>query len=234
MEFSKELDSSLSKSASHKKFYDDVMEYFSSSAYSTTSLASQLFDFMFPAFHLNLTSKRNDVNKTDEFIPKSDYYEVTHAMGETDYQPLGHLKFNWQQMKGYYDISKKQATTSFRLAIFISIIGILIIAFAIISPLFPPFASTNSLIPVIGTIGGAVVELFAGTILVVYTKSLSQMNHYHQALSEYQHYLSCVNLVGKINDPGMQNEMYVEIIQKELDHVQQRVQNKNGVKKQPV
>lgn len=119
-------------------------------------------------------------------------------------------------MKGYYDISKQQAKTSFAWAIIISFIGIVLIAFAIISPLIPVFQNQNILIPVIGSIGGAVVELFAGTILVVYIKSLSQMNLYHKALSEYQRYLSCVNLVSKISTIQKQDQLYEEIIHEEI------------------
>lgn len=142
--------------------------------------------------------------------------EIAHAMGEEEYLPLGHLKFNWEQMKGYYDISKRQAKTSFFWAIAICLLGIAIIVFAILSPLVPAFGTENSLIPVIGAIGGAVVEVFAGTILLVYKKSLSQMNLYHKALSEYQRYLSCINLVSKISDVNKQNTLLEDIIREEI------------------
>ena len=142
--------------------------------------------------------------------------EIALAMGDDDYLPLGHLKFNWKQMNGYYDISKKQAKTSFRWAIIICFLGISIIVFAVLSPLFPAFTGGNSLIPVIGSIGGAVVELFAGTIFVLYIKSLSQMNLYHKALSEYQRYLSCVNLVSKVSILEKQDLLYEEIIRGEI------------------
>lgn len=145
--------------------------------------------------------------------------ELSHAIGDNDYLPLGHLKLNWKQMKGYYDISKKQAQNSFRLAIVICFFGILIIVFAILSPIFPAFSGENSLIPLIGSIGGTVVELFAGTILIVYKKSLTQMNLYHKALSEYQRYLSCINLVSMIATPERQEQLYEEIIHEEIKKV---------------
>lgn len=88
--------------------------------------------------------------------------------------------------------------------------------FAILSPLIPYFRSENSLIPIIGSVGGAVVELFAGTILIVYIKSLSQMNLYHKALSGYQRYLSCINLVSKISSTEKQDQLYEDIIREEM------------------
>ena len=119
-------------------------------------------------------------------------------------------------MKGYYDISKGQAKTSFWCAITISFIGMALITFAILSPMIPCLRMENSLIPIIGSIGGAVVELFAGTILVVYIKTLSQMNLYHKALSGYQRYLSCINLVSQISSLEKQDQLYEEIIREEM------------------
>lgn len=136
---------------------------------------------------------------------------------DSGYQPLGHLIMNWDQMKGYYDISKAQAKTAFRWAIFFCFIGIMIILLAVLSPVIPLYANSQTpLVPIIGAIGGAVTELFAGTILVVYSKSLSQMNLYHQALSEYQSYLSRVNLVSKLSTVEKRDAMYEKIIENEL------------------
>ncbi len=90
------------------------------------------------------------------------------------------------------------------------------IIFAALSPLIPHFASEDSLVQIIGSIGGAVVELFAGTILIVYIKTLSQMNIYHKALSEYQRFLSCINLVSKIRNEEKQDELYEAIIREEM------------------
>ena len=136
---------------------------------------------------------------------------------DSGYQPLGHLIMNWDQMKGYYDISKAQAKTAFRWAIFFCFIGIMIILLAVLSPVIPLYANSQTpLVPIIGAIGGAVTELFAGTILVVYSKSLSQMNLYHEALSEYQSYLSRVNLVSKLSTVEKRDAMYEKIIESEL------------------
>ncbi len=157
-------------------------------------------------------------SKKEEGNNESQTNNYNDSFGDNEYQPLGHLSFNWKQMKGYYDISKSQATNSFRWAIVFCFIGIAIILFAVLSPLIPAYSNSNSLIPILGTICGAFVELFAGTILVVYVKSLSQMNLYHQALSKYQQYLSCVNLVSKISSTDKQDLLYEKIIITEIKH----------------
>ena len=52
---------------------------------------------------------------------------------------------------------------------------------------------------IIPVIGGAITEFVAATALVVYQKSISQLNHYHQALHEDQRFLSSVNLIDKFH-----------------------------------
>ena len=100
--------------------------------------------------------------------------------------------------------------------------------------MFEAYSSENNLIPIIGTICGAVAELFAGTTYIVYNKALSQMNLYHEALSHYQNYLSCVNLISKISSRDKQDEMYQKIIEKEMgftiDSIDLDIDNKKSQK----
>lgn len=218
IEFNKDLDMSLSNSKDSIKtdkaanlLLEMIEREYSNKKFLNLFPDFLPIDIIDSVLQLFSNSDKNTNNSYDAVDS-----EISNAMGEEEYLPLGHLKFNWKQMKGYYDISKKQATTSFRWAIAICFLGIAIIIFAIISPIFPAFSSENSLVPVIGSIGGAIVEIFAGTILLVYKKSLSQMNLYHKALSEYQRYLSCINLVTKISNTEKQDILIEEIIREEI------------------
>lgn len=218
-EFDKDLDASLSRDKYNNHLLDSYLSYLKEATEAAPNISNQLLDYLFAT--IRLKDDKQNKNETDTLISENSDFdfvdkEINYAIGNSDYIPLGHLKFNWKQMKGYYDISKKQATTSFGWAIAISLLGIIIITFAILSPLIPAFSKENSLLPIIGSVGGAFVELFAGTILLVYIKSLSQMNLYHKALSEYQRYLSCVNLVSKISVVEKQDSLYEEIIREEI------------------
>lgn len=211
-EFGKDLDMSLSKNAQKGAVpsrSNPALELVS----SVVPLLS--YDLLDPVFSLLTHSKpeKEDIPYSGDLVD----VEMSRAIGEDTYLPLGHLKLNWKQMKGYYDISKKQAKTAFNFAITICFIGIAIFIFAVLSPLIPIFASTDALVPIIGTIGGTIVELFAGTILVVYKKTLAQMNLYHQALADYQRYLSCINLVNLISDEEKRNQLYEQIISVEMN-----------------
>lgn len=212
-EFSDDLDASLSKSASTQSKEPLFSAAIKSAMRVSDLYPGDLLDAFFSFSNYNRIAKKDKSAEANDL----DDAEISRTIGENAYLPLGHLKLNWKQMKGYYDISKKQAKTSFNVAIFICFIGIIIFSFAIISPIIPGFNSIDSLIPIIGTIGGTVVELFAGTILLVYKKTLSQMNIYHEALAEYQRYLSCINLVSMISDAEQRNRLYDRMIYLEMD-----------------
>ena len=64
-------------------------------------------------------------------------------------------------------------------------------------------------------IGAAIVEVIAGTSLIVYKKSLEQLNHYYNSLHNNERFLSIVNIVSKVS-PERQDEMYFEIIRSQI------------------
>ena len=47
-------------------------------------------------------------------------------------------------------------------------------------------------------VGGAITEVIAGTALIVYRNSLSQLNHYHKALHEDERFLSSCKFAWEI------------------------------------
>lgn len=214
-EFGNDLDMALSNSPRRirpKDTCSTALEFVSSSA---PLISYDLLDAVFSLIKHSGSEKESDAALVGDSVDA----EMSRTIGSESYLPLGHLKLNWKQMKGYYDISKKQATSAFVFAIIICFIGIAIFAFSVVSPFIPAFASNNVLVPIVGTIGGAIVELFAGTILIVYKKTLSQMNLYHEALSDYQRYLSCINLVSMISDEEKRDALYNQIITFEMSKV---------------
>lgn len=84
---------------------------------------------------------------------------------------------------------------------------------AILLPVVFRLSFQMSIIP---AIGGVITELIAGTALVVYRNSLSQLNHYHKALHEDERFLSSVNLLGKFSSVEAQDDMLREIIRSEI------------------
>lgn len=171
--------------------------------------------------------KRNRIENEDEIKSYSKRLIKAIAIDEAPNEPnddiannsqqeidaLGRMLINLEDIKEFYTWSQKQAKASFILAIAMCIAGFILIAAAIIiSLLFS--ASTN--VSIITGVGGVIVELVAGTALVVYKNSISQLNHYHQALHEDERFLSSATLINKFSNDDARDEMLKEIIRSEI------------------
>lgn len=126
---------------------------------------------------------------------------------------LERMMINLEDIKEFYTWSQKQAKASFILAVIMCISGFGLMIVAILIPIVFRLSFQMSIIP---AIGGIITELIAGTALVVYRNSLSQLNHYHKALHEDERFLSSVNLLGKFSSVEAQDDMLREIIRSEI------------------
>lgn len=120
---------------------------------------------------------------------------------------------NLEDIKEFYTWSQKQAKASFVLAVVMCIFGLILMIAAIVLLVAFKLNFQMSLIP---ALGGVITEVIAGTALVVYRSSLSQLNHYHKALHEDERFLSSVNLLGKFSTVEAQDGMLREIIRSEI------------------
>lgn len=126
---------------------------------------------------------------------------------------LGRMMINFEDIKEFYTWSQKQAKASFILAVSMCISGFILMVAAILLPVVFRLNFQMSIIP---AVGGVITEVIAGTALVVYRNSLSQLNHYHKALHEDERFLSSVNLLGKFSTVEAQDDMLREIIRSEI------------------
>lgn len=126
---------------------------------------------------------------------------------------LGRMMINLEDIKEFYTWSQKQAKASFFLAVSMCISGFLLIVVAILLQVVFRLSFQLSIIP---AVGGVITEVIAGTALVVYRNSLSQLNHYHKALHEDERFLSSINLLSKFSTAEAQDDMLREIIRSEI------------------
>lgn len=122
------------------------------------------------------------------------------------------MALNMREIKEYYFLSKNMAKKSFNLSMLMCVLGFLTIASSIIFLFFTDINFIEALIPIIG---GTIVEIIAGTSLVVYNKSLEQLNKYYDSLHNNEKFLSLVNLVDKLSD-DKKDEVYIDIINNQL------------------
>lgn len=123
------------------------------------------------------------------------------------------MTINMKEIKEYYVLSKNMARSSFRLSVSMCLLGFTLIASSIISVFIMDSGLGSALVP---AIGGAIVEVVAGTTLIVYKQSLDQLNKYYEALHENERFLSVVNITDKIS-PEKKDDVYMEIIRSQLD-----------------
>lgn len=160
--------------------------------------------------------KRYSDRLRNAFFAENDL--IYECKGEDEKQKeidaLKRMMINLEDINEFYTWSQKQAKSSFWLAVYICVIGVVLMVGASVAMLIFKLSLEVSIIV---AIGGAITEVVAGTALVVYRSSLIQLNHYHRALHEDERFLSSVNLVGRFNSVEMQDEMMKEIIRSELE-----------------
>ena len=110
---------------------------------------------------------------------------------------LKRTQLNLESMREFYTWTQKQARMAFRLAVGMCIAGIALICVAI--------RISNNDMTIISTIGGVVTELIAGTALIVYRRSLSQLNYYHKALHQDQRILLGIEQLDKFGNSDKAN-----------------------------
>lgn len=159
-----------------------------------------------------------------EEIQQEEQEESGNVDRKNEIDALGRMMINLEDIKEFYTWSQKQAKASFILAVAMCISGFALMIVAILLPVVFRLSFEMSIIP---AIGGVITELIAGTALVVYRNSLSQLNHYHKALHEDERFLSSVNLLGKFSTIEAQDEMLREIIRSEIQ-MNLAGQNENG------
>jgi hypothetical protein len=148
-----------------------------------------------------------------EEIKRTEEVSSENKEKKKEIDALGRMMINLEDIKEFYTWSQKQAKASFILAVVMCILGFALMIAAIVLPVVFRLSFQMSIIP---AVGGVITELIAGTALVVYRNSLSQLNHYHKALHEDERFLSSVNLLGKFSTVDAQDDMLREIIRSEI------------------
>lgn len=160
--------------------------------------------------------KKYSSRRTNEETEIDRYFnDIVDAIGldnKDNDDILGLMALNLREVKEFYTLTKKQAIRSFSLSVGMCILGFLLIMFAtIIAVLW----KENQIALVTG-IGGAIVEVIAGTALFVYKKSLEQLNFYYLSLHDNERFMSLINISSKTNK---KDELYSEIVISELSRL---------------
>lgn len=124
---------------------------------------------------------------------------------------LALMKDNTQEIKEYFEISKKQEKTSYWISISCAVLGIVMLICSIIAL----FMSEDKEITAITIVGGAITEFVSGVVLWIHNKSAMQLNYYYDALHENETFLSAINLADSLEKENKE-QMYMEIIKRQV------------------
>jgi len=115
--------------------------------------------------------------------------------------------YDIEEMRSYFSISKKHTNLSFVLVILSCLAGIALLGFSV----YHALATPNIVPAAIAVVGFVVSGLFAATSFAVYKKSISQLNHYYNALRDKEIYLLTIICIDKLSTKK-QEEMTIELI----------------------
>lgn len=129
---------------------------------------------------------------------------------------LGLMLHNLKEIGEFYVLTKEQAKKSFHLSVGMCIAGFVLFAGASILSLI----WKENLFALLTALGGVVVEVIAGTSLLVHRKSLEQLNYYYSSLHNNERFLSLINISNKTK---CKDELFTKIVESELERFKNSV-----------
>ncbi|MBZ8179891.1 TRADD-N-associated membrane domain-containing protein [Oscillatoria salina] len=124
---------------------------------------------------------------------------------------LALMRRNVNELKEAYVISKQQVRNIFSTGLFVCCLGFIIFATGIIVS----YSQGSSKTLIYSTVSGAIVEVVAGILFVVYGKSLEQLNSFHKSLQENHKLLTSLHVVDRVSDAN-KDAVYAYIVQNAL------------------
>lgn len=156
-------------------------------------LASTLITVMVVILYVKTITEKHIFQQDDKKIAKlqTDLSNGNIPAGNTTVIEL--IIENLHELRGYYVISKNQATRSFTSSLIVCFLGFSIFVCGIIYNMI----STESIL-LYTTISGCIVEIISGLFFWMYSQSLAQLNLYHQRLGVSEKYLTAMQFIEKM------------------------------------
>ncbi len=185
---------------------------FSFTSLVVTSIAFMVIILVFAiglATLLSIYEKRKSLREKRELKEEIDNY--LGLLQEYQGDVLALVTRNLTLLRESYIITRQQVRNVFSIALFTCCLGFIIFASGIIV-----FTSQGSIpLLVCSTTAGAVIEILAGLIFLIYGKSLEQLNTFHKTFHENQKLLSSIHLVDSVSDSN-KDALYAYIVQNTL------------------
>ncbi|MBP2244260.1 TRADD-N-associated membrane domain-containing protein [Paenibacillus xylanexedens] len=136
--------------------------------------------------------------------------EKKSASNETSRYYDSLVSINLRNLEEYYDLVKISNKKSFFSSLIMSFLGILIILCALCVSYF---TSQFKDITYIVTASGIVVEVIAGLMFFLYSRTVLQLKSYHDSLIDVQNVLLSFKLIEDTKDEKIKSEMMKQMIE---------------------
>ncbi|OGC43028.1 hypothetical protein A2Y85_03090 [candidate division WOR-3 bacterium RBG_13_43_14] len=150
---------------------------------------------------------RRRFSREQEFV-KKEIDSTLKTLHEEPQDAISMMRRNVAELKGYYIITRQQASNAFTSALVACFLGFLIFAAGLLVIYLSP--DKSDIIPY-STIAGVVVEVISGLFFWLYSRALKQINIFHKQLDESQQFLTAIQVTANISREK-RDEIYEKII----------------------
>ena len=150
---------------------------------------------------------RRRLSHEQEFV-KKEIDNTLKTLHEEPQDAISIMRRNVAELKGYYAITRQQASNAFTSALVACFLGFLIFAAGLLVIYLSP--DKSSIIPY-STIAGVVVEVISGLFFWLYSRALKQIKIFHEQLDESQQFLTAIQVTASISREK-RDEIYEKII----------------------
>ena len=144
--------------------------------------------------------------------------DISDVEGTPDFAAL--LDFNVRQMRVYQELSTSQARTSYRRSQFAFLIGLGLIAAAVVLAFLANDETTKIAASGVAGLGGALSAYISGTYLRVYERTLDQLNFYYRQPLVNSYLLTAERLANAMPD-GKRDAAYERLLEQVLFSAQE-------------
>jgi hypothetical protein len=147
--------------------------------------------------------------KTEEKEVQTEVEKAVKHFDEIDTSDvLKLMRRNVAELKEYYTINKQQARNAFTSALIVCFLGFILFAAGVIAS----YVSKDNNIIIYSTVSGTIVEVVSGLFFWLYSKSLKQINLFHESLRKTEKFLTAVQLAERITE-SKKDKIYTYIIE---------------------
>lgn len=146
----------------------------------------------------------------EQDLVKNEIDNTLKTLHEEPQDAISMMRRNVAELKGYYAITRQQASNAFTSALVACFLGFLIFAAGLLVIYLSP--DKSSIIPY-STIAGVIVEVISGLFFWLYSRALKQINIFHEQLDESQQFLTAIQVTANVSREK-RDEIYENIIRK--------------------